>query len=130
VMSTKKIRPTKELLMGKLLNHEYSGILVYKLDRFARSFPELINDVEKLLKEKIDFISYSDNLNFSTASGKLHFHILSAFADFERSMISERTKEGLKRVRATGKHIGRPMGRKDSVKRSNARYLGNKNASL
>ena len=71
----------------------------------------------------IAFISVSDNLDFSTASGKLHFQILSAFSEFERSLISERTKEGIIRAKIQGKVLGRPKGSKDRLKRSNKAYL-------
>lgn len=71
----------------------------------------------------IQFISYSENLDFSTSSGKLHFQILSAFAEFERSLISERTIEGIRRARQSGKTLGRPTGSKDRKKRKRAGYL-------
>ena len=74
--------------------------------------------------ELIEFISIFDNLDFGTTSGKLHFQILSAFAEFERELIRERTIEGLKRSRAQGKKPGRPQGRKDSKPRKKIRlYL-------
>jgi len=47
---------------------------------------ELITEIEELHKKKIDFYSYSDNLDLDTASGKLHFQILGAFAEFERAV--------------------------------------------
>jgi DNA invertase Pin-like site-specific DNA recombinase len=80
-------------------------------------------ETKELIDKGIAFISVSDNLDFSTASGKLHFQILSAFAEFERSLISERTKEGLRRVKMQGKQLGRPKGSKDKTKRSNKAYL-------
>ena len=70
-----------------------------------------------------NFCFSASNSDFSTASGKLHFHILSAFAEFERALISERTKEGLRRVKMKGKQLGRPKGSKDKVKRSNKAYI-------
>ena len=64
----------------------------------------------------------SDNLDFTTASGKLQFQILSAFAEFERSLISERTKEGLRRAKLQGKQLGRPKGSKDKKVRKKSGY--------
>ncbi len=84
---------------------------------------ELILDVKELLDKEIGFISISDNLDFTTATGKLHFQILSAFAEFERSLISERTKEGLRRAKAQGKKPGRPKGSKDSKPRRKSGYI-------
>jgi DNA invertase Pin-like site-specific DNA recombinase len=93
------------------------------LDRWARSSTELILEAKELIDKGIAFVSVSDNLDFSTASGKLHFQILSAFAEFERSLISERTKEGIIRAKSQGKTLGRPKGSKDKTKRSNKAYL-------
>ena len=70
----------------------------------------MILETKELIDKGVGFISISDNLDFTTASGKLHFQILSAFAEFERSLISERTKEGLKRAKSQGKQLGRPKG--------------------
>ncbi len=120
--STRKTRPIKAALMQRLRAGEYTSVIVFKLDRFARSTNELIMDVTELLNKKIDFISISDNLDFTTASGKLHFQILSAFCEFERSLISERTLEGLNRAKAEGKTLGRPSGAKDKSKRKKSGY--------
>ena len=73
--------------------------------------------------ELIEFISIVDNLDFGTTSGKLHFQILSAFAEFERDLTRERTIEGLKRSTAQGKKPGRPKGRKDSKPRKKSGYI-------
>ncbi len=117
VESTRKTRPVKQALLTKLRANEYDAVLVYKLDRWARSSTELILETKELIDKGVGFISISDNLDFTTASGKLHFQILSAFAEFERSLISERTKEGLKRAKSQGKQLGRPKGSKDKNKR-------------
>ena len=79
-------------------------------------------EAKELIDKGVGFISLSDNLDFTTASGKLHFQILSAFAEFERALISERTKEGLKRAKSQGKQLGRPKGAKDKKKRSKSGY--------
>jgi putative DNA-invertase from lambdoid prophage Rac len=123
VQSTRNTRPVKAELLSKLRNHEYEGVLVYKLDRYARSSTELILEISELIKKGIFFYSYSENLDFSTATGKLHFQILSAFAEFERSLISERTKEGIYRARKSGKKLGRPFGSKDKTRRRRSGYL-------
>ncbi len=123
VQSTRKTRPVKADLLYKLRNGQYDGVLIYKLDRWARSSAELILEINELVSKEIIFISYSDNLNFSTAAGKLHFQILSAFAEFERALISERTKEGIFRARKLGKTLGRPQGSRDRKKRKRAGYI-------
>jgi len=123
VQSTRNTRPVKAEMLTRLRNHEYYGLLVYKLDRYARSSTELILEISELIKKGIFFYSYSENLDFSTATGKLHFQILSAFAEFERSLISERTKEGIYRARNSGKKLGRPFGSKDKKRRRRSGYL-------
>jgi len=109
VESSRKSRPIKANLLQQLRNNNYDGVLVYKLDRWARSSRELILEIDELINKGIDFYSYSENLDFTTATGKLHFTILSAFAEFESELIRERTIEGLRRAKAQGKKFGRPV---------------------
>lgn len=123
VESSRKTRPVKQELLMKLRKGEYSSVIVYKLDRFARSSRELILEIQELIDKGIGFISLSDNLDFTNSVGRLHFQILAAFAEFERSLISERTKEGIERAKAQGKKLGRPKGSKDSKPRPKSGYL-------
>jgi len=123
VESTRKTRPVKQALLAQLRTKKFDAVVVYKLDRWARSSSELILDTKEILDKGVGFISLSDNLDFSTASGKLHFQILSSFAEFERSLISERTIEGLNRARSQGKKLGRPKGSKDKNKRRKSGYI-------
>jgi putative DNA-invertase from lambdoid prophage Rac len=121
--STRKTRPVKQDLLAKLRQGLFEAVIVYKLDRWARSSTELILDTKSLLDKGIGFISISDNLDFTTAAGKLQFQILSAFAEFERELIRERTIEGLHRAKMQGKQAGRPKGSKDSTKRRKSGYI-------
>lgn len=123
--TTRKTRPVKQALLSKLRKFEYESVIIYKLDRWARSSTELILDTKELIDKGIGFISLTDNLDFSSAAGRLQFQILSAFAEFERSLISQRTRDGLARVKANNpeKKLGRPAGSKDSRKRKKSGYL-------
>lgn len=123
VESTRKTRPVKQALLAKLRQGNYDSVVVYKLDRWARSSTELILDTKELVDKGIGFISISDNLDFSTAAGKLQFQILSAFAEFERELIRERTIEGLRRAKLQGKVAGRPKGSKDGKQRKKSGYI-------
>ncbi|PKP35448.1 MAG: resolvase [Bacteroidetes bacterium HGW-Bacteroidetes-17] len=123
IESTRKTRPVKQALLAKLRKNQYDAVIVNKLDRWARSSTELILDTKELLDKGVGFISINDNLDFSSASGKLHFQILCAFAEFERELIRQRTIEGLSRSRAQGKIPGRPKGSKDSKKRKKSGYI-------
>jgi putative DNA-invertase from lambdoid prophage Rac len=98
-------------------------MLVYKLDRYARSSTELILETKELLDKGIDFISVSENLDFNSGTAKLHLQILSAFTEFERELIRERTIEGLHRVKLQGKIVGRPKGKKDAKPRRKSGYI-------
>lgn len=122
VESSRKTRPIKQELLQRLRKGEYAQIIVYKLDRFARSSRELILEIQELIDKGVGFISISDNLDFSSSMGRLHFQILAAFAEFERSLISERTKEGIERTKAQGTVLGRPKGKKDSKPRPKSGY--------
>jgi DNA invertase Pin-like site-specific DNA recombinase len=122
VESSRKTRPVKQELLHKLRKGEYTQIIVYKLDRFARSSRELILEIQELIDKGIGFVSVSDNLDFSSSMGRLHFQILAAFAEFERSLISDRTKEGIERTKAQGTILGRPKGKKDNKPRPKAGY--------
>lgn len=123
VESTRRTRPVKQELLSRLRKKDYDAIIVYKLDRYARSSSELILEIKELTERGIAFISLTDNLDFSTASGKLHFQILSAFAEFERELIRERTIEGLRRTKQQGKILGRPKGSKDKKPRPKSGYI-------
>lgn len=123
VESSRKTRPVKQDLLRKLRAKDYDAIVVYKLDRWARSSRELILETQELIDKGIGFISLSDNLDFSTAVGKLHFQILAAFAEFERSLISERTREGIARTKSQGTRLGRPPGSRDKSPRPKSGYI-------
>jgi len=120
--SSRKTRPIKQHVLTKLRQGDFDAVLIYKLDRWARSTVELLLEIKELIDKKIGFISISDNIDLSTATGKLHFTILSAFAEFERSLISERTKAALSAKKQSGVKLGRPVGAKDSKQRAKSGY--------
>jgi DNA invertase Pin-like site-specific DNA recombinase len=82
-------------------------IVVWRLDRLARSIRHLIQIAADLQERRIHLRSLSDNIDTSTASGELHFHMLAALAQFERKLIRERVTAGLASARASGKIGGR-----------------------
>lgn len=121
--SSRKTRPVKQWCLTALRNKEYDGVIVWKLDRWARSSRELILEMEEFKDKGIKFISITDNIDLSTSSGILQFQILSAFAEFERNLIRERTIEGLHRAKLEGKVLGRPFGAKDKKVRRMSGYI-------
>ena len=91
-----------------LLARKLDVILIWKLDRFARSLRHLVNALAEFEALNVAFVSLHDNLDLSTPAGRLMFQIIGAMAEFERSLIIERVKGGLRRARAKGKKLGRP----------------------
>jgi DNA invertase Pin-like site-specific DNA recombinase len=87
---------------------EGDTLVVWKLDRLARSLKQLIETVEALEERNIGFRSLTENIDTTTPGGRLVFHIFGALAEFERSIIRERTSAGLAAARARGKVGGRP----------------------
>ena len=83
-------------------------LLVWKLDRLSRSLKDLISTLDELGHLGIDFISYDNKIDTSSPAGKLVFQIIGAVAEFERDIISERVKAGLRNARRKGKRLGRP----------------------
>lgn len=112
--STRNTRPVKQELIKRLRLKEFDGVLVWKLDRWARSLSEMVLEVKELIDKNTAFISLKDNIDLSSAAGRLTFHIFSAFAEFEREIIRERTLLGLERAKKEGKKLGRPAGSKDN----------------
>jgi len=83
-------------------------LVVWKLDRLARSLTQLIETVEGLAAREIGFRSLTEAIDTTTPGGRLVFHVFGALAEFERSIIRERTKAGLDAARARGRKGGRP----------------------
>ena len=83
-------------------------VLVWRYDRFARSTQALVNALKEFKILGIDFISYQENIDTTTPTGELIFHVMASLAQFESSLISERVKAGMQRAKAQGKNISRP----------------------
>jgi DNA invertase Pin-like site-specific DNA recombinase len=94
--------------MADAKQRRFDSVCVWKLDRFGRSLRHLVNALADLESLGVAFVSLKDNLDLSTPSGRLMFQIIGAMAEFERSLIQERVKAGLRNARAKGKRLGRP----------------------
>jgi DNA invertase Pin-like site-specific DNA recombinase len=108
VSGSKDSRPELNRLMGDAHRRRFDAVVVWKLDRFVRSLRHLVNALADLESLGISFISLKDNIDLSTPSGRLMFQIIGAMAEFERALIQERVKAGLRNARAKGKRLGRP----------------------
>jgi DNA invertase Pin-like site-specific DNA recombinase len=96
--------------LREALEYARSGdtLIVWKLDRLARSMKQLIETVEQLRLRNIGFRSLTEAIDTTTAQGVLVFHMFSALAEFERALIRERTRAGLAAARRVGRTGGRP----------------------
>jgi len=83
-------------------------LVVWRLDRLGRSLTQLIALVTELARRDVGFRSLTEQIDTTTSSGKLVFHIFGALAEFERNLIRDRTRAGLAAARARGKFGGRP----------------------
>jgi DNA invertase Pin-like site-specific DNA recombinase len=106
ITGTKAARPGLE----QALSHLRAGdtFVVWRLDRLGRSLKHLIETVTALKEQGIAFQSITENIDTSTATGQLVFHLFGALAEFERRLIKERTMAGLQAARARGRTGGRP----------------------
>jgi len=98
-------RPEMINLLRDAEARKFQAIFIYKLDRFSRSLKDLILTIDKLKDWGIDFISLQDKIETASASGKLMFQIIGAFAEFERNIIGDRTKFGMERKAREGGFI-------------------------
>lgn len=101
-------RPELKRLMEQI--REGDVVIIWKLDRLGRSLTDLVQLVTEIQAKGADLLSLQDNINTTTPTGKLNFHIFAAIAEFERDIIRERTKAGLESARARGRKGGRPKG--------------------
>lgn len=97
---------------------EGDKLVIYKIDRLARSIRDLHNIVHELEDKGIGVVFVKEQIDFSTPAGKLMFTMLGAIAEFERDLINDRTKEGRERAKTQGKHMGRPSQPDKEIKRA------------
>jgi len=113
--SAKDIKGRKAMtrMLANAKENKFQAIFVYKLDRFSRSLRDLVETIEKLKEWNVDFVSLQDKIETTSASGKLMFHIISAFAEFERNVTGERTKFSMDKKARDGFLVSRaPLGYK------------------
>lgn len=115
VMSgTSTNRPEFNELLQDMRQYKFRAVVVTKLDRMGRSLQHLLSLFDEFIQKKVEFIAVTQNIDTSTSAGKLQLQIMGAFAEFERNIISERTKEGLRHAKNVGK---RGPDKKERLKR-------------
>lgn len=95
--------------LGEALAYMKKGdvLVVWKLDRLARSLKQLVSIVEMLQEKEMGFVCLTNQIDTTSAAGRLIFHVFCALAQFERELTVERTKAGLEAARARGRIGGR-----------------------
>ena len=113
---TKRDRPE----LAKMLDRMTEGdtVVIESLSRLGRSTKDLIELTELFQSKGVHLVSLKESIDTSTSTGKLLFTLMSAIAQFERDVIADRTREGLKSARARGRTGGRPKTDPDAVRKA------------
>lgn len=98
-------RPQLEIMLRKLKPGDQ--VIVYKLDRIARSLKDLLRIIERIEEKGAQFRSLTESLDTTTPAGRMLFHMVGAFAEFERELIRERTRAGMEAAVKRGVKLGR-----------------------
>ena len=103
-------RPGLDRLMTDARSRQFDAVLVWKLDRFGRSLVNCVAGIQELAALGVRFLAVSQGLDTDQANptSRLLLHILAAVAEFERELIKERVRAGIKNAKANGKELGRP----------------------
>ena len=124
--STRKELPEREKVIRLLAIREYDTLICVRLDRWGRSTTDIVLSIENIIKNNIRVIFIQNGFDWVkdtyNSTNKLQLDLLSSFANFERELISERSKEGLARAKAQGTKFGRPVGSKDKKTRRKSGY--------
>lgn len=105
---TRSDRPEFQRLLDDVRKRRTDAVLIWKLDRLARSTRELLNRLEEFRTLGVELISYTENIDTATAAGKALFSMVAVFAEFENDIRRERITAGMELAKAKGKRIGRP----------------------
>ena len=101
-------RPALKLMMSDARARKIDAIICWKMDRLFRSLKDLVTTLQELSDFGVEFVSIKDQIDMTTASGRLMTHLLAAFAEFEAALIKERVCAGLANAKRNGVILGRP----------------------
>jgi DNA invertase Pin-like site-specific DNA recombinase len=124
VSGSRERRPQLDRLMADAHRRKFDAVLVWKIDRFGRSLRHLVNALADLDAYGVAFISLRDNIDLSTPSGRLMFQVIGAMSEFEKSLIIERVRAGLRNAVARGVRLGRPRTSVDAAQIASLRASG------
>jgi len=124
VSGAKDRRPELDRLMSDAKKRKFDAVVVYRYDRFARSLRHLVNALEEFRALGIEFVSIHEGVDTSTPNGRLVFGIFATIAEFERELIRDRVRSGIRNARAKGKKLGRPRTSVNAAKIASLRAKG------
>jgi DNA invertase Pin-like site-specific DNA recombinase len=104
----RKHRKAFDELLRAALRREFDIVAAWSVDRLGRSLEDLLSFLQELRSAGVDLYLHQQALDTSTPAGRALFQMMGVFAEFERAMIVERVRAGMRRARAQGKHLGRP----------------------
>lgn len=119
-------RPAFDALCKAATRRQFDMVMAWSVDRLGRSLQDLITFLSELHAVRVDLYLHQQGLDTTTPSGKAMFQMMGVFAEFERAMIQERVRAGLKRAREEGKTLGRPRV-SEKTERAVQAALANKN---
>jgi DNA invertase Pin-like site-specific DNA recombinase len=102
-------RPALDAMLKGVARREFDLVVAWSVDRLGRSLRHLVELLDELKAKGIDLYLHRQGLDTSTSTGKMMFQMLGVFSEFERAIIVDRVKAGMRRAKAQGKAIGRPM---------------------
>lgn len=110
--------------LNKMIDQLRAGdqVVIVSLDRISRSTKHLIELSETFMEMEVDLISLKEAIDTTTPQGRFYFKIIASFAELERELIAERTKEGLAAARARGRNGGRPKMNNEAVSKALRMY--------
>jgi DNA invertase Pin-like site-specific DNA recombinase len=108
VSGGKESRPALNRLMADAKQRRFDVVAVWKIDRFGRSLRHLVNSLAELENFGVSFVSLRDSIDLSSPSGVLMFQLIAAMSQFERALIQERVRAGIRNARNKGRRLGRP----------------------
>ena len=124
ISGKKESRPAWNKLWDSIQKRKVDVVVVHALDRLGRSLPHLVRIIEAFRAQGIILVSYRENIDLATSSGRMMAGLFSVLAEYELSIIRERTKAGMRRARAQGKQIGKRKNYFDKRKATRLRDQG------
>jgi putative DNA-invertase from lambdoid prophage Rac len=115
VTGSSRSRPGLDQLLRHVAEGRVDVVAVWRFDRWARSTSHLIESLELLRRQDVEFVSLTESVDTTTGLGRFFFTLLAAVGELERDILAERVRAGLDRARAEGVRLGRPPVHVDTV---------------